>query len=232
MIDIGRYTAQLLPRPLRGTVLYNIFMTLLRPLTLLYSALKIRRMELLSQTMYEPSPQMLERAVYDITGIKVEISKDAADEYGFIVRVPDRYVSYEDEIRGVIDKYRMLGVSYRIYGTTMSTSCAWTEHVCERELQSLSCRFISHVCEGVPVLDIKVGYPNSDEFVWIFADTEVMSNITVKIWETATSQPVSITLPVYEKAAWTGLTTFVKAEMEPFSDEYYYYKLYENESIG
>mgnify|MGYP001635121634 CR=1 FL=1 len=230
MIDVGRYAAQLLPRALRGTVLYNIMMTLLRPLVQLNAAVGSMRGEMLAASMYDTSPLMLERAVYDIVGIKVDISP--ASGRSFVVRIPDRYVSREDEVRGVIDRYRMLGTSYSLEAATMQTSCAWTEHVCERVLQSFSCRFAYHVCEVVQTLDIKVGYPNSDEFVWVFADSEVQSPVTVRIWETATSQPVSITLPAYEKAAWTGLTTFVKAEMKPFSDENYYYKLYENESIG
>lgn len=223
MSNLGLYIAQLLPRPLRGTRLYNLISVLAAPMASLGSRLSAARVEMLSAARYEPTPLMLERAVKDTLGITVSVETQAAGD--FVVTVSSRDSLMIGQVRAVIDKYRMLGVGYTVRSANTRMSCYFDEHVCERVLRRYSARWVSHVCEAVEQLFVYVGYAGSDDFVSVFTSKPVASPVTVRLWETGASQPVDVTIPAGADNVSSLLPAVVKAEMQPFTDGVYYYEL-------
>lgn len=92
----------------------------------------------------------LERLVWLEMGVVIIIEPADGRPFDFVVnvsRITDAETYDESRLRGLIDRYKLAGKSYRIVDSAIVREVRFIDHFCEREGWQYAVRFVNYVCE-------------------------------------------------------------------------------------
>lgn len=95
----------------------------------------------------------LERLVWLEMGVVIIIEPADGRPFDFVVnvsRITDAETYDESRLRGLIDRYKLAGKSYRIVDSAIVREVRFTDHFCELTLLQHAVKFINYVCEIGP----------------------------------------------------------------------------------
>lgn len=92
----------------------------------------------------------LERLVWLEMGVVIIIEPADGKPFDFVVnvsRITNAETYDEGRMRGLIDKYKLAGKSYRIIDSAISREVKFINHLCEQQQEEFRIQFTDHVCE-------------------------------------------------------------------------------------
>lgn len=216
-IDYDRLILLLLPLRIRTVRLVSLLRVLISPIILMHDTFHTWAEKRRLRAAATPQALMLERLVLSETGLSVQILPvETGASPDFEVKHPDNASAADVEAaRSVIDRYKLAGKSYRVVGSVVPFTIAWSDFLCAvaynaaeetQEWNDMVCAVIS---TNRPVNQIRVSQRGFD--YRLYSNQPVTSDITVTIEFTQDasmgSQVGSVTGIIYAGQYEVGLTT-------------------------
>lgn len=169
----------------------------------------------------------LERLVWLEMGVVIIIEPADGRPVDFVVNVSsveDVDTYDESRLRGLIDKYKLAGKSYRIVNSAISREIHFVDHVCQMALLAYEVRFTNHVCEQQTYIyevrftnHVCSGYISAiNKIHWRFIPTSIGGNTTWELYVEAAFAVKSKLTVVTGRGAFTIEVGDTKSESKRF----------------